>query len=100
MPYSFFPILAALEDNIKTPFSGDTTIIDIIGNVINYAFIIVGILSVFFIIIGGFQYVVSGGNDEKTKKAVSTITYAVVGLIIVFVSYAIIELVKKAISYS
>jgi hypothetical protein len=40
----------------------------------------------------------SGGNDEQAKKATSTITYAIIGLIIVFVSYAIIDLVQRAIS--
>jgi hypothetical protein len=33
----------------------------------------------------------SGGNDEQTKKATYSITYAVIGIIIVFMSYAIIN---------
>lgn len=47
--------------------------------------IVMGVLAaiaVLMITIGGFRYVISEGNPESTKKARSTILYALVGLVV------------------
>jgi hypothetical protein len=55
--------------------------------------ILVGIASVIMIIIGGFKYVLSGGDSTATKSAKDTIIYAVVGLTVALLTQAIIALV-------
>ncbi|MBI2607229.1 MAG: hypothetical protein HYW51_00125 [Candidatus Doudnabacteria bacterium] len=57
---------------------------------------IVGILSVAFLIIGGFQYVASRGNEEQSESAKKTIANAIIGLTIVILSYVIIAVIGNA----
>ena len=61
--------------------------------ILQILFGILGALAVLFIVIGGFSYVVSGGDPQATGKAKSTIMYAVVGLIIAVFAEAIVTFV-------
>ncbi len=54
---------------------------------------IAGTLSVIFLIVGGIMYTTSAGNESTTKKAKSTITGAIVGLIISLMAFAIVNFV-------
>ena len=45
------------------------------------AFIVAGILAIVFIFFGGVSFILSGGNEEKIKQAISTIRYSIIGLI-------------------
>ncbi len=62
-------------------------------NVIDMLLIIIGIISVIMIIIGGIRYVTSAGDAGQTKSARDTVIYAVVGLVIAIMSYAIVNFV-------
>lgn len=64
-----------------------------IGNAIELAFMVIGIVSVIVIIIAGFQYVLSGGDPQKTKQAKDTILYAIIGLVISVSAWAIVGFV-------
>lgn len=50
-----------------------------------------GALSVIFIIIGGIMYATSAGNDSQVQKAKSTITNAIIGLVISLLGFAIVN---------
>jgi hypothetical protein len=65
----------------------------LIGNIVNTMLFLVGVLSVIMIIYGGIQYVISVGDSGKVAKAKNTIIYAVVGLIVAILSYAIVNFV-------
>ena len=71
-------------------------IIEIINKGIAYAIIIAGLLSVVFIFIGGLNFILSGGQEEKIKKAVSTIRYAIIGLIITILAVVIVGTIGRA----
>jgi len=71
-------------------------VLQIINRGIAYAIIIAGFLSVVFIFIGGISFILSGGQEEKIKSAVSTIRYAIIGLIITILATVIIGTVGKA----
>lgn len=51
------------------------------------------ILALFFLIWGGIEWITSGGNKEKVQAAQKKIVFASVGLIIVLVSFMIINIV-------
>lgn len=53
----------------------------------------IGAISVIMIIVGGIRYVVSNGDASKIKTAKDTIFYAVVGLIVALLAYAIVNFV-------
>jgi hypothetical protein len=63
----------------------------IIPRFINIMLFSVGILAVVMLIYGGLRYVISGGNDSKVKDAKNTILYAIVGLIVAILGYALVN---------
>ncbi len=71
-------------------------IVEIINKGLAYAIIVAGLLCVIFIFIGGISFILSGGAEDKIKKAVSTIRYAIIGLIITILSVVIVGTVGKA----
>jgi hypothetical protein len=64
-----------------------------ITHIIDAAIAIVGILAVLIIVIAGQRYVISGGDSAKVKQAKDMILYAVVGLIIAALTWAIMNFV-------
>ncbi len=68
---------------------------DIINKGLAYAILFAGILSVIFIIIGGFSFILSGGSEDKIKQAVGTIRYAIIGLVITILSVVIVQAVGQ-----
>lgn len=63
-------------------------------NIINWALILSGVTALFFIIISGTTYIRSGGDQEKIKGAREVLTYAIIGLVIILLSFAIINLIS------
>ena len=71
-------------------------IMEIINRGIAYAIIIAGFLSLVFIFVGGISFILSGGQEEKIKSAVSTIRYSIIGLIVTILATVIIGTIGKA----
>ena len=74
---------------------GDEGVFTTITDLLLYT---VGILSVIMLIIGGLRYVLSAGNPTTVAAAKNTILYAIVGLIVAILAYAIIHFVINAVS--
>ncbi|MDO4773875.1 MAG: hypothetical protein Q4A37_02000 [Candidatus Saccharibacteria bacterium] len=72
--------------------NGDGSLIQTIINVMLYA---IGVISVIMLIIGGFRYVVSGGQKESVTAAKNTILYAIVGLLVALFAYAIVHFILQ-----
>lgn len=64
----------------------------------NTMLLVIGIISVVMLIYGGFRYIISGGDNKKVADAKNTILYAIIGLIISLLAYAIINFVITAIT--
>ncbi len=88
---------AARCDGCPADLFGDTGVFKQITNVILY---IVGIIAVIMLIIGGIKYVVSGGDSKKVTDAKNTVLYAIIGLVISFLAYAIVNFVISALPSS
>lgn len=54
---------------------------------------VVGIIAVVMIIVGGIQYITSGGDSGNVTKAKNTILYAVIGLVVVALAQIIVQFV-------
>lgn len=63
----------------------------LVKTIVNALLFIVGALSVVMIIVGGILYVTSQGDSGNVTKAKNTILYSVVGLIVSFIAYAIVN---------
>ena len=63
----------------------------IFNNIVNALLFIVGALSVVMLIYGGIRYTASAGNANSVTAAKNTIIYAIVGLVVAFLAFAIIN---------
>lgn len=54
-----------------------------------------GIVLFVMIVWGGFQYISSGGDPKKAAMAKATLTYAIIGLVLVALAYLIIFLISE-----
>ena len=66
---------------------------NIVTKVVNIFSWVVGVVSVIMIIVGGFRYIISGGEQKNVTAAKNTILYAIVGLIIVALAQIIVHFV-------
>lgn len=64
-----------------------------IKTIVNVMLFILGAIAVIMIIIGGIRYTTSNGDASQTKAAKDTILYAVVGLVVAILAYAIVNFV-------
>ena len=94
-----FPLLifclaltCSAADVFENPL-GTTNIPELIGRIINGVLGIVGSLALLLFIYGGFTWMTAGGNEEKVKKAQKIIVSSVLGILIIFTSYALLNLV-------
>lgn len=69
----------------------------IVGNLLGTALSFIGVLFFALMVFGGFMWMTARGNEEQTKKALNTITAAVIGLVIVLSSYTITSFVFKSV---
>ena len=65
----------------------------LIGAIIQILFVVATLLALGFLIFGGIKWIVSGGDKAKVEAARGTIVAALVGLVLVFVSYFILNFV-------
>ena len=80
-------------DGCPRELFGDTGVFKQVTNTVLY---IVGIIAVLMLIIGGIKYVVSGGDAKKVTDAKNTVLYAIIGLVICFLAFAIVNFVISA----
>ena len=88
---------AARCDGCPENLFGNAGVFKQVTNTVLY---IVGIIAVIMLIIGGIKYVVSGGDSKKVTDAKNTILYAIIGLIIAFLAFAIVNFVISALPSS
>ncbi|MGI8420544.1 MAG: hypothetical protein ACR2LN_07950 [Candidatus Levyibacteriota bacterium] len=67
----------------------------IIGNAVTFILVIAAVISLFFLIFGGIRWITSGGDKAKVDSARQTITAAIVGLVIAFLSFFILNVVLQ-----
>jgi len=80
-------------DGQPTDLFGDSGVFTTTVNILLY---VIGALSVIMIIVGGIRYAVSGGNSTAIGNAKNTVLYAVVGLLVAFLSYAAISFILSS----
>lgn len=68
------------------------TVREIAKLVIDWALYIAAVIAVIFIIIGGFMYITSAGNEAQAGKGRATLINALIGLTLVILSYIIVQI--------
>lgn len=71
-----------------------STIGDVINQLIPYIFALAGIILLFVLIWGGFELLTSGGDPKKVESGKGKITHAIVGFVIIFVAYWLVQILE------
>jgi multisubunit Na+/H+ antiporter MnhB subunit len=85
----------AKGDDVPTTLFGQGSIFTTIVNVLLF---IIGAISVIMLIIGGIRYTTSAGDSGNVTAAKNTIMYALIGLIVAFLAFAVVNWVLSAIT--
>lgn len=74
----------------------ETEVNNTIETVVEILLFVVGVAAVLMLIVGGLRYIVSGGDPQAASNAKNTILYAVIGLIVAILGYALVQFVFSA----
>lgn len=76
---------------LTNPLTGQNLqVSSVIGIVIKAALGVIGSVTLFMLVWGGFQWLTSAGNDEKVHQGTQTMLWAIIGLAVVFGSYVLL----------
>lgn len=73
---------------------------ELIQFVINIILSVTALIALLFLIIGGFWYITSAGNEETAEKGKNTVINAIIGLVIIALSYVIVRVVINFVTSS
>ncbi len=93
----------AADPSINIPVPGNVKITDVgmlISSLVGVLLILAALLAFFFLILGGIQWITSGGDKAGMEAARNKITHAIVGLIIVGAAWAIMLLIQNFLGVS
>jgi len=85
---------------IQTGTGWFTDIGVLINSVLRIVMVIAALLVFMYLILGGIEWITSGGDKGKTEKAREKITAAIVGLIVLAAAYALLTLVLKFLGFN
>ncbi|OGE82384.1 MAG: hypothetical protein A3B10_02815 [Candidatus Doudnabacteria bacterium RIFCSPLOWO2_01_FULL_44_21] len=79
-----------------TGLPGDDRVSTFVLRIINIALAIAGLIAVLFLIIGGFRYITSAGNEETAEQAKKIITNAIIGIVVIILAFVIVRVISNA----
>jgi hypothetical protein len=84
--------------NIVTGYPVYCSATQLILKVIDYALGLSGVVSIVFLIVGGFMFMTSAGNEEQAEKGRKILINSVIGLAVIIMSTAIVTIVASALT--
>lgn len=78
-------------DIVRNLTGGEGSLRDLILTILNYFLGFLGVFTVIMVIYGGFLYVSSAGNEENATKGKTVIMYAAIGLLLIMISFALVN---------
>lgn len=81
-------------DIVPTDMLKDYSVIQILQAVIRFILVVAFVAAFIMLLIGGIRWILAGGDEKAVSSARSTITAALIGLVIVLLAFAIIKLVE------
>lgn len=73
-----------------------TSLEDSIESITNILLYVLGAIAVIMLVIGGIKYTTSNGNADQIKSAKNTIMYAIIGIVVAILAFAIVRWVVGA----
>jgi len=74
---------------------GNANLGEIVSSLLPYLFTGAGLLLLLYLIFGGLQMMTSGGDPKAVESAKGKITGALIGFVIVFVAYWLVQIVAS-----
>ena len=72
----------------------NATLGEIIGQLLPYVYVVAGLVLLLMLIAGGIGLMTSAGNPDKSKAAFGRISGALIGFVIIFISYFVAKIVE------
>ena len=89
------PVFAVENPGGIFPEIGGGTFQGLVLAIVQILLGLIGLISMLFIMLGGYQYVVSGANEELAEKGKKTLRNAIIGLVVTILSYVIVVAVMN-----
>lgn len=71
----------------------DQELVPWIQSTLNTVILLAALVCVAVLIASGYSYITAAGDEQKIEKATKTLTFAIVGLVICFISVIIVQFV-------
>ncbi len=71
--------------------TSDQSFFQLLANIISFLLLVAGIIAFFYVLYGGFMYLTSGGDQTGAQKGRTMIANALIGIVIIFLSYALVR---------
>jgi hypothetical protein len=73
----------------------DITVSSLISGLISLVFIVASLIFFFMLVLGGIKWMTAGGDKDKAGEARSQLTSALIGLVVIFLAWAISSLLEN-----
>lgn len=96
------PAMAQLISEVDNPreivnaTQGEQSLRQMVLKFVNFFLYFLGLVATVFVIYGGFLYITSQGDDGNVEKAKKILTYAAIGILIILISFALINTLLTA----
>ena len=94
---TLFPLAANAARTLDNPL-GSADLRVIIGQIIRVMLGFSGVIALASFVWGGFLFLTSQGNPERVKKGKDTLIWAVIGLVVIFTAYILVDALIRAIT--
>jgi hypothetical protein len=98
LAFAQFTIPSSGGTGLRDTFFGASTVTGLILSIINIILALAGLIAVLVLIIGGFRYVTSFGNDEQVGQAKKMIINAIIGIVIIILSFVIVRVISNTLN--
>jgi len=79
--------------NVSSATGGEGDIRTLALRIVNFFLGFLGVVAVIMVIYGGVTYVTAAGKDDAIGNAKKIITYALIGIVIILISFAVVNTV-------
>ncbi|MFH1207660.1 MAG: hypothetical protein V1668_03580 [Patescibacteria group bacterium] len=87
----------ATTPSLPNPLGKNVNLVKVILRVLQIILAAVDIFALFMVILGGFEFLISAGNPNLVKKAKDTLVWAIVGILVITLSYSILKFIFEEI---
>ena len=85
---------AQVPITIKNPIS-TSDFAKIVENTLLWLLSVAGVITIFMLVVGGIMYMTAGGDEQKVATAKKVITWTIIGLGLILISYSIIAVLDQ-----